>query len=60
MGLKSERVILVTGASRGIGRGTAVALASPGTTIYITGRTVRAGTAALPGTIHETAAEILL
>jgi NAD(P)-dependent dehydrogenase (short-subunit alcohol dehydrogenase family) len=58
MGLTSERVILVTGASRGIGRGTAVALAGPGTTIYVTGRTTRAGTAALPGTIHETAAEI--
>jgi NAD(P)-dependent dehydrogenase (short-subunit alcohol dehydrogenase family) len=58
MGLKSERVILVTGASRGIGRGTAVALAAPGTTIYVTGRTTRTGTAALPGTIHETAAEI--
>ena len=49
MSLKSERVILVTGASRGIGRGTAVALAAPGTTIYVTGRTTRAGTeAALP------------
>jgi NAD(P)-dependent dehydrogenase (short-subunit alcohol dehydrogenase family) len=58
MGLKSERVILVTGASRGIGRGTAVALAAPGTTIYVTGRTTRPGTAALPGTIHETVAEI--
>jgi NAD(P)-dependent dehydrogenase (short-subunit alcohol dehydrogenase family) len=58
MGLKSERVVLVTGASRGIGRGTAVALAAPGTTVYVTGRTVRSGTAALPGTIHETAAEI--
>ena len=58
MGLRSERVILVTGASRGIGRGTAVALAAPGTTIYVTGRTTRAGTAALPGTIHETVAEI--
>jgi NAD(P)-dependent dehydrogenase (short-subunit alcohol dehydrogenase family) len=58
MGLKSERVILVTGASRGIGRGTAVALAAPGTTIYVTGRTTRAGTAALPGTVHESAAEI--
>jgi NAD(P)-dependent dehydrogenase (short-subunit alcohol dehydrogenase family) len=58
MGLKPQRVILVTGASRGIGRGTAVALAAPGTTIYVTGRTTRAGTAALPGTIHETVAEI--
>jgi NAD(P)-dependent dehydrogenase (short-subunit alcohol dehydrogenase family) len=58
MGLQSERVILVTGASRGIGRGTAVALAAPGTTIYVTGRTTEAGVAPLPGTIHETAAEI--
>jgi NAD(P)-dependent dehydrogenase (short-subunit alcohol dehydrogenase family) len=58
MGLKSGRVILVTGASRGIGRGTAVALAAPGTTIYVTGRTTRTGAAPLPGTIHETAAEI--
>jgi NAD(P)-dependent dehydrogenase (short-subunit alcohol dehydrogenase family) len=58
MGLKDGRVILVTGASRGIGRGTAIAVSAPGTTIYITGRTTRPGTAALPGTIHETAAEI--
>lgn len=58
MGVTSERVILVTGASRGIGRGTALALAQPGSTIYVTGRTTKAGTAALPGTIHETAAEI--
>jgi len=59
MGLKSDRVILVTGASRGIGRGTAVALAAPGALIYITGRTTKAGSAALPGTIHETEAEIV-
>jgi NAD(P)-dependent dehydrogenase (short-subunit alcohol dehydrogenase family) len=58
MGPKSERVILITGASRGIGRGSAVALAAPGTTVYVTGRTVKSGSAPLPGTIHETAAEI--
>jgi len=54
----SERVVLVTGASRGIGRGTAIALAAPGSTIYVTGRTTRTGTAPLPGTIHETAEEV--
>jgi NAD(P)-dependent dehydrogenase (short-subunit alcohol dehydrogenase family) len=54
----TERVVLVTGASRGIGRGAAVGLAAAGTTVYLTGRTTRAGTAPLPGTIHETAAEI--
>jgi NAD(P)-dependent dehydrogenase (short-subunit alcohol dehydrogenase family) len=58
MGLRSNRVVLVTGASRGIGRGVAVALAAAGTTVYFTGRTTRTGTAALPGTIHETAAEV--
>ncbi|HTC14695.1 MAG TPA: SDR family NAD(P)-dependent oxidoreductase [Steroidobacteraceae bacterium] len=58
MASATDRVILVTGASRGIGRGSAVALAAPGTTVYLSGRTTRAGTAALPGTIHETAAEI--
>jgi NAD(P)-dependent dehydrogenase (short-subunit alcohol dehydrogenase family) len=58
MGLVSDRVILVTGASRGIGRGIASALAAPGTTIFVTGRTTKTGTAPLPGTIGETAAEI--
>jgi len=58
MAAAGERVILVTGASRGIGRATAVALAAPGTTVYVTGRTTRAGVASLPGTIHDTAAEI--
>jgi NAD(P)-dependent dehydrogenase (short-subunit alcohol dehydrogenase family) len=58
MASATDRVVLVTGASRGIGRGSAVALAAPGTTVYLSGRTTRAGTAALPGTIHETAAEI--
>ena len=58
MGVKADRVILVTGGSRGIGRGTAVALAAPGTRVYVTGRTTRAGAAALPGTIHETVEEI--
>jgi NAD(P)-dependent dehydrogenase (short-subunit alcohol dehydrogenase family) len=58
MGLVSDRVIVVTGASRGIGRGIAIALARPGTTIFVTGRTTRSGSAPLPGTIGETAAEI--
>lgn len=57
MGRLSGKVAVVTGASRGIGRGTALALASEGATVYVTGRTVSAGTSPLPGTVGETAAD---
>ncbi len=58
MGLISDRVIVVTGASRGAGKGIALALAGPGTTIYVTGRTRNEGDAPLPGTVQATAAEV--
>jgi NAD(P)-dependent dehydrogenase (short-subunit alcohol dehydrogenase family) len=51
-------VALVTGASRGAGSGIAAALGESGYTVYVTGRTEQPGQAALPGTIHETAATI--
>ncbi len=51
-------VALVTGASRGAGKGIALALGATGATVYVTGRSQRDGDAALPGTIHMTAAEI--
>ena len=57
MGALSGKVVVVTGASRGIGKGIAVTLAGEGATVYVTGRTVDAGTHALPGTIGETVAE---
>ncbi|MEO6092496.1 MAG: SDR family NAD(P)-dependent oxidoreductase [Novosphingobium sp.] len=48
-------VAIVTGASRGAGRGIAIALGSHGCTVYVTGRSQQAGDHALPGTIYETA-----
>jgi len=53
----SSTVAVVTGASRGIGKGIALALAQQGATVYVTGRTVTPGTSPLPGTVGETAAE---
>jgi NAD(P)-dependent dehydrogenase (short-subunit alcohol dehydrogenase family) len=50
----STPVAVVTGASRGVGRGIAIALGAHGFTVYVTGRTQRAGEASLAGTIHDT------
>ncbi len=52
------KVAVVTGASRGIGKGIAVALGAEGATVYVTGRTVASGAHELPGTVAETAAEV--
>lgn len=49
---------VVTGASRGIGKGIALELGAAGATVYVTGRTVTPGEHPLPGTVGETAAEI--
>lgn len=48
-------VAVVTGASRGAGRGIAHALGSHGCTVYVTGRTERADQSGPDGTIQETA-----
>jgi NAD(P)-dependent dehydrogenase (short-subunit alcohol dehydrogenase family) len=58
MGTLSGKVAVVTGSSRGMGKGIALALAEQGATVYVTGRTVQPGTHSLPGTIGETAAEV--
>jgi NAD(P)-dependent dehydrogenase (short-subunit alcohol dehydrogenase family) len=51
-------VVVVTGASRGAGRGIAIALGTHGCTVYVTGRSEKKGDAPLPGTIYETAAAV--
>jgi len=61
--LHSPQVALVTGASRGAGKGIALALGEAGMTVYVTGRSTTHSLGSLkdtplPGTIHETAAEI--
>jgi NAD(P)-dependent dehydrogenase (short-subunit alcohol dehydrogenase family) len=65
------RVAVVTGASRGAGRGIAVELGAAGATVYVTGRSTRTQPAdtygellrlskmvSLPGTIDDTAEEV--
>jgi NAD(P)-dependent dehydrogenase (short-subunit alcohol dehydrogenase family) len=53
-------IALVTGASRGVGRGVALGLGEAGATVYVTGRTELEGAGAVPlgGTIHRTAEEV--
>lgn len=52
------QVAVVTGASRGIGKGIALELGAAGATVYVTGRTVEEGASKYPGTVGATAAEV--
>jgi NAD(P)-dependent dehydrogenase (short-subunit alcohol dehydrogenase family) len=55
-----DRVALVTGSSRGAGKGIALVLGEEGATVYVTGRSVRGEPTTLgrPGTIEDTAEEV--
>ncbi len=60
----TPQVAIVTGASRGAGKGIAIALGEKGMTVYVTGRSTKTGSAIgadglpLPGTVYETAQQV--
>jgi NAD(P)-dependent dehydrogenase (short-subunit alcohol dehydrogenase family) len=56
----TNKVAVVTGASRGAGRAIAAVLGEAGTTVYVTGRSVRGAPAVdgLPGTVDDAADEV--
>jgi NAD(P)-dependent dehydrogenase (short-subunit alcohol dehydrogenase family) len=56
----AEKIAVVIGASRGVGRGIALGLGEAGATVYVTGRSVGEGQGreGLPGTIFQTASDV--
>src|SRR5512134_1529586 len=56
----AKKVAVVTGASRGVGKGIALGLGEAGATVYVTGRTTQEGTDIdkLGGTVLKTAEEV--
>src|SRR5260370_34566462 len=58
-GAPARRVAWVTGASRGVGRGMAVALGQAGWVVYVSARSSADGrTGHLPGTVEQTAGAV--
>jgi NAD(P)-dependent dehydrogenase (short-subunit alcohol dehydrogenase family) len=57
-GALEGQVAIVTGASRGIGKGIALELGAAGATVYVTARSISEADHPLPGTIGATAQQI--
>lgn len=58
MGALDGYAAIVTGASRGVGKGCALELGVAGATVYATGRTLKEGGSPLPGSLEATVREI--
>ena len=58
MGALDGYAAIVTGASRGIGKGCALELGAAGATVYATGRTLQDGDSPLPGSLEATVREV--
>jgi len=54
----ADKVAIVTGSSRGIGKQIALAFAREGARVAVVARTEKEGASKLPGNIHQTVAEI--
>jgi dehydrogenase/reductase SDR family protein 1 len=52
------KVAVVTGATRGVGKGVALALGESGARVYVTGRTLGPGASNWPGSLQETVDEV--
>ncbi len=53
MGVLDGSTAIVTGATRGVGRGCALELAVEGATVYVTGRTLHEGDSQYPGSLES-------
>jgi len=54
--MTTDLITVVTGSSRGVGKGIAIALGQTGAAVYVTGRSTNGTESPVGGTVAETAA----